>query len=400
MTPDHLQRRSFLLGLGGAVALGGTRLALAQGPAGDRRLVVVMLRGALDGLAAVAPYGDPGFAALRGPHAPPEPGQEGGTLDLGGFFGLHPALPKLHALYRADQATVLHAIAGPWRSRSHFEAQDFLECGATQRLPDGWLNRALATLPAEPAGAARRGLAVGIDVPLLLRGPARVGSFAAQARARPDTYVLASLARLHRADRELGAAFAEGLRARGFSAGVLAGTEPPPPGTSAFVTLASSAGRLLADPRGPRVAALELGGWDTHATQGPRLIGALRMLDDGLDALRQGLGAAWAQTAVLVMTEFGRTARINGTQGTDHGTAGVAFLLGGAVHGGRVVADWPGVGPGRLFENRDLAPTLDLRRIAKGLLADHLGLGEAALLRAFPNSRDATPLPGLVEVAV
>jgi len=398
MTADALQRRGFLLGLGGAMALGGTRLALAQGPAGEKRFVVVMLRGALDGLAAVAPYGDPGFAALRGPHAPPEPGQEGGTLDLGGFFGLHPALPKLHALYAADQALVLHAIAGPWRSRSHFEAQDLLECGTTQRLPDGWLNRALATMPAEAPGAARRGLALGIDVPLLLRGPVRVGSFASRARARPDTQVLAALARLHRADRDLGPAFAEGLRSRGFSAAVLNGQEPPPPGTNGFVTLAGSAARLLADPRGPRVAALELGGWDTHATQGPRLATALHVLDDGLAALRTGLGAAWAETAVLVMTEFGRTARINGTQGTDHGTAGVAFLLGGAVQGGRVVADWPGVGPGRLFENRDLAPTLDLRRLAKGLLAGHLGLNEAALLRAFPNSRGAEPLPGLVKV--
>lgn len=393
MTP---LRRSFLLGLGGAVALGGARLALAQGPAGDRRLIVVLLRGALDGLAAVTPYGDPDFSVLRGRHAPPEPGQEGGTLDLGGFFGLHPALPKLHALYRADQALVLHAIAGPWRSRSHFEAQDFLECGTTQRLSDGWLNRALATMPPEPPGAARRGLALGVDVPLLLRGPARVGSFAGRGRARLNTPLLAALARLHRADPQLGPAFAEGLRARGFSAAVLAGQEPPPPGTGSFAALAGSAGRLLADPRGPRVAALELGGWDTHATQAPRLIGELRALDEGLDALRLGLGAAWAQTAVLVMTEFGRTARINGTQGTDHGTAGVAFLLGGAVRGGRVVADWPGLGPRRLFENRDLAPTLDLRRVAKGLLADHLGLNDTALLRAFPYSREADPLPGLV----
>jgi uncharacterized protein (DUF1501 family) len=397
MRAETLERRSFLLGLGGAMAIGSTRLALAQGPAGEKRLVVVLLRGALDGLAAVAPYGDPGFATLRGPHAPPEPGQEGGTLDLGGFFGLHPALPRLHDLFISDQALVLHAIAGPWRSRSHFEAQDLLECGTTQRLPDGWLNRALAAMPAEAAGEARRGLALGIDVPLLLRGPVRVGSFASQARARPDTYILAALARMHRSDRELGPAFAEGLRSRGFSSGVLAGLEPPPPGTNGFVTLAGSAARLLAEPRGPRVAALELGGWDTHATQGPRLTGALRVLDEGLEALRAGMGAAWSQTAVLVMTEFGRTARINGTQGTDHGTAGVAFLLGGAIRGGRVLADWPGVGPGRLFENRDLAPTLDLRRVAKGLLADHLGLDAAALLRAFPNSRDATPLPGLVE---
>ncbi|WP_424811790.1 DUF1501 domain-containing protein [Roseococcus sp. YIM B11640] len=393
--PGSLPRRSLLLGLG-ATALGGTRLAFAEGPAGDKRFVVVQLRGALDGLAAVAPYGDPDFATLRGAHAPPEPGQDGGTLDLGGRFGLHPALPKLHALYARDEALVLHAVAGPWRSRSHFEAQDLMECGSTQRLRDGWLNRALAAMPAEPRGAARRGLAVGMDVPLLMRGPARVGSYAAPGRARAETHTLATLARWHRADPQLGAPFAEGLRSRGFSAAVLSGQEPPPPGTSSFATMAGAAGRLMADARGPRVAAMELGGWDTHATQGPRLAGALRVLDDGLDALRLGLGPAWAQTVVLVMTEFGRTARINGTQGTDHGTGGVAFLLGGAVRGGRVVADWPGVAPGKLFEGRDLAPTMDLRRVSKAVLADHLGLPAPALLRAFPGSNAVAPLPGLL----
>jgi len=391
------QRRSFLLGLGGALALGGSRLAFADGPAGENRLVVVILRGAMDGLSAVPPYGDPDFAALRGSLALPEPGQEGGVLDLGGRFGMHPALAKLHALYAADQAMVLHAVAGPWRSRSHFEAQDLLEGGATHRLSDGWLNRALASMPGEPAGSARRGLAAGLDVPLLLRGPARVGSFAAQTRSRPDTEALALLARWHAADPQLGPAFAEGLRARGFSAEVLAGQEPAPRGTNGFVALAGSAGRLLADPRGPRVAAMELGGWDTHAAQATRLANALRILDDGLDALRGGLGAAWSRTAVLVMTEFGRTARINGTAGTDHGTAGVAFLLGGAVRGGRVLADWPGLSPDRLFESRDLAPTLDLRRVAKGLLASHLGLDGAPLGRAFPDSATAAPLAGLVD---
>ncbi|MDB5414150.1 MAG: hypothetical protein JWR10_2485, partial [Rubritepida sp.] len=339
---------------------------------------------------------DPDFAELRGSLALPEPGQEGGALDLGGHFGLHPALPKLHALYAANQAMVLHGVAGPWRSRSHFEAQDLLESGATHRLADGWLNRALAAMPAEPGGAARRGLAVGLDVPLLLRGPARVGSFAAATRARPETETLALLARWHGTDPLLGPAFAEGLRARGFSAGVLAGQEPAPRGTNGFVALAGSAGRLLADPHGPRVAAMEVGGWDTHASQAQRLGAALHVLDDGLGALRDGLGAAWPQTAVLVMTEFGRTVRINGTAGTDHGTAGVAFLLGGAVRGGRVLADWPGLAPARLFENRDLAPTMDLRRVAKGLLAGHLGLGPEALARAFPESGDATPLGGLL----
>ncbi|MBS7790934.1 DUF1501 domain-containing protein [Roseococcus sp. SDR] len=390
-----LQRRSFLLGLAGAVALGRSRMAVAAGPLGERRLVVVLLRGALDGLAAVQPYGDPELAALRGPLALPEPGQEGGVLDLGGHYGLHPALPHLHALYRQDQALLLHAVAGPWRNRSHFIAQDFMEMGATRRLPDGWLNRALAAEP-EAAQGARRGLALGLQLPLILRGEVRVGSYAPPGQQVPEPDVLARLAQWHAADPMLGPAFAEGLRSRGFTAAVLAGQEPPPPGMQPFVTLAGAAGRLLAAARGPRVAALELGGWDTHAAQAARLPGPLGALDAGMAALKENLGPAWAETAVLVLTEFGRTARVNGTGGTDHGTAGAAFVIGGAVRGGRVIADWPGLGPGRLFENRDLMPTLDQRRIAKGLLAQHLGLGPAALARAFPESDDAPPLTGLL----
>jgi len=392
-----LQRRSFLLGLAGAITIGRSRMAVAAGPLGERRLVVVLLRGALDGLAAVQPYGDADLLGLRGPLALPEPGQEGGVLDLGGYFGLHPGLGRLHALYRQDQALMLHAVAGPWRSRSHFEAQDFMESGAGRRLPDGWLNRALAGQP-ETAEGARRGLAVGLDVPLLLRGAVRVGSYAPHGRNHPETETLALLARWHHADPVLGPAFAEGLRARGFSAAVLAGHEPLPAGTHGFVGLASAAGRLLASGTGPRVAALELGGWDTHANQAGRLAGPLRALDEGLDALRVSLGPAWSETAVLVLTEFGRTVRINGTGGTDHGTGGVAFILGGAVRGGRVIADWPGLAGTRLHENRDLMPTMDQRRIAKGLLAGHLGLAPAALSRAFPDSDAATPFRGLLRV--
>lgn len=392
----NLQRRAFLLGLGGAVALGNARMAVAAGPAGEKRLVVVMLRGALDGLAAVAPYGDPDHAELRGPLALPEPGHEGGVLDLGGRFGLHPSLSRMHALYAADQAIMLHAVAGPWRSRSHFLAQDLMESGATQRLEQGWLNRALAALPAEREGHSRLGLAVGLELPLLLRGAVRVGSYAPGSRPHPDTGTLALLARWHAKDGVLGPAFAEGLRARGFSMAVLEGQAPPPPGANAFVTLAGAAGRLLADPRGPRVAAMEVGGWDTHTDQVAQLGRALRRLDEGIDALREGLGDAWSQTAVLIMTEFGRTARFTGSTGTDHGTAGVSFVLGGAVRGGRVLADWPGLAPSRLYENRDLMATMDLRRIAKGLLAGHLGLDAEALARAFPGSEDATPLQGLL----
>jgi uncharacterized protein (DUF1501 family) len=393
--PMILQRRSFLLGLAGAVALGRSRMAVAAGPLGERRLVVVLLRGALDGLSAVQPYGDPDLAGLRGPLALPDPGQEGGVLDLGGFYGLHPALPQMHALYRQGEALMLHAVAGPWRSRSHFLAQDLMEVGATRRMPDGWLNRALAAEP-ETTQGARRGLAVGLDLPLIMRGPVRVGTYAPPGRLGPEPDTLAVLAQWHATDPVLGPAFAEGLRARGFSAAVLAGQEPPPAGANPFVALAGAAGRLLAAERGPRVAALEIGGWDTHAGQLGRLAGPFGALDAGIAALKASLGPAWAETAVLVLTEFGRTVRVNGTGGTDHGTAGVAFVLGGAVRGGRVIADWPGLGQGRLFENRDLMPSMDQRRIAKGLLGQHLGLGPAAIARAFPESEDAPALRGLL----
>ena len=391
-----LSRRAALLGLAGGLSLGRSRLAMAAAPtarAGEARLVVVLLRGALDGLSPVQPYAEANFPELRGPLALPEPGREGGLLDLGGRFGLHPAMARLHAMYAAGQLLPVHAVAGHYRSRSHFDAQDYLESGAGQRLTSGWLNRALSAMPGGEGGS-RPGIAVGVDVPLLMRGPVRVGSYAPPGNARVDTDTMARLVALHRADPLLGAPFVEGLRARGFSAAVLAGSLAPPGDRNGFVALASAAGRLMAAPEGPRVAALEIGGWDTHAAQGPRLANLLRDLDTGLDGLRLGLGDAWGRTAVLVATEFGRTVRVNGTGGTDHGTAGVAFILGGAVAGGRVLAHWPGLAD--LFENRDLAPTTDLRSLAKGLLRDHLKLPAAALAEAFPGGGDAAPQAGLV----
>ncbi|WP_135468342.1 DUF1501 domain-containing protein [Crenalkalicoccus roseus] len=386
-------RRGFLLGLAATVAVGRTRMAFARLP-GERRLVVVILRGALDGLYAVQPYGDPALAGLRGPLALPEPGREGGLLDMGGFFGLHPALSALHGMYAAGEALVLHAVAAPHRSRSHFEAQDLLEGGAPERLSSGWLNRALAAVPNPPE--ARAGLAVGTGVPLLLRGPTPVGAYAPPGLARPSPELLDRLAALHAADPRLGPAFAEGLRARGFAEQAMGGTAAGPEQRGSFPDLAAAAARLLAEPQGPRVAALELGGWDTHTGQAARLQGPLRALDAGLAAMREGLGPHWARTAVLVVTEFGRTARVNGNNGTDHGTGGAAFLLGGAVAGGRVLADWPGLDEAALFEGRDLAPTLDLRRLAKGVLRDHLLLPPAAVAQAFPGSDAAPPLGGLL----
>lgn len=387
----RIGRRGLLLGLGATFALGRNRLALAQAP-GEARLVVVLLRGALDGLFAVQPYADPGMPALRRALMLPEPGQEGGLLDLGGRFGLHPALGNLHALYRENQALLLHAVAGPYRSRSHFDAQDMLELGG-ERLTSGWLNRALQALPG--SGQARAGLAVGAAVPLLLRGPVPVGAYAPPGFDQPSPDLIHRLAALHRAEPRLAPVFAEGMRARGFATQTL-GEPVREPDRGSFPRLAAAAGRLLAEREGPRVAALEIGGWDTHAQQVNRIVGPLRSLDDGLGQLRTALGAAWARTAVLVVTEFGRTARVNGNLGTDHGTGTVAFVVGGAVAGGRVVADWPGLDRDDLLENRDMRPTRDLRTVAKGLLRDHLRLPEAAVAQAFPDSAQAPAMRGLV----
>lgn len=388
-----VSRRSALLGLGAAVSLGRVSLAMAAAPT-DRRFVVVLLRGALDGLAAVTPYGDPAFAALRGEARPGGgdglPG--GGLLDLGGFYGLHPALSGLHAMYGQGELLPVHAVAGPVRTRSHFEAQDLLESGAEQRMDSGWLNRAVQGMA--PAGPNGLPLSVGVSLPLLLRGPATVGAFAPQSFQQPQPDLYARLVALHEHDPVTGPAIREGLQERGFSGATLGADRNPE--RYAFPALAAAAGRLLATADGPRIAAMELGGWDTHAAQGARLVGPLRQLDAGLVALKEALGTAWRQTAVLVITEFGRTVRLNGTGGTDHGTGAAAFVAGGAVAGGRVLADWPGLAAGRLFEARDLQPTMDVRALAKGLLAGHLGLSASVVARAFPGSDRVTGASGLL----
>jgi uncharacterized protein (DUF1501 family) len=388
----QLSRRAALLGLSSAFALGRASLALAAAPT-DRRFVVVILRGAMDGLSVVVPHGDPALAGLRGELVPES------LLDLGDFYGLHPALTNLHTMYQAGELLPVHAVAGPTRVRSHFEAQDCLESGADHRMTSGWLNRAVAALPAgsasRPEGEA---IAIGVAVPLLLRGPGTVGNWAPHGTAVAQADLYAQIAALNQRDSLIGPAMAEGLRARGFTNQVLAADDAQFQGKNryAFPALARAAGEMLRAEDGPRVAAMEIGGWDTHVAQVTRLARVLRDLDGGLASLKDGLGTAWKQTVVLVMTEFGRTVRVNGTKGTDHGTATVALVLGGVVTGGRVLADWPGLAGGKLLENRDLQPTCDLRSVAKGLLAEHLGLDQSALDTVFPDSVNATPTARLI----
>jgi uncharacterized protein (DUF1501 family) len=398
-----LTRRSTLLGLSAAFTMSGVKFALADAP-GDKRFVVVLLRGALDGMSAVVPYGDANLAALRPSLIPAAPGQEDGMYDLGGFYGLNPNLPGIYAIYGQGEALPIHAVAGPYRTRSHFEAQDLLQIGMPREgITSGWLNRVLAELPAKP-GAMPAGLSVGIGTPLLLQGKVRVGAYAPEHFATPSPDLYARIAALNANDPLTGPAIATALHGDAFDKSILSDDATSQPGDAgraggAFPALAAHAGALLAAANGPRVAAFQLEGWDTHGNQVGGLKAPLSGLDAGLTALKTALGPAWKTTMVLVMTEFGRTAAMNGTNGTDHGTATVAFVLGGNVNGGKVGGTWPGLSAGQLFENRDLAPTMDIRSVAKGALAAHLNLDSGALARVFPGSGDAAPLNGLVRTA-
>ncbi len=387
-------RREVLKALGGLVAVAGLP-GLAVAAAGtERRLVFVFLRGGLDGLSAVPAYGDPDFSGKRGELAIASPGTTGGALKLDGMFGLSPFLVEMHKLYEAKELAVVHAVASPYRERSHFDAQNLLENGTGKPFgrDAGWLNVALA----EGAGAS--GLALGPNVPLVLRGPTKVSSWSPSVLPAPDPDLLERLAQLYRNDPLLAKSFAAAREAQGLMEGQGRGGMPGG-GPQAAVQLARAAGTFLAKRDGPRVATIDFGGWDTHANQigefSP-LTRNLRMLDRGVATLKGTLGPAWNHTAVLIVTEFGRTVAINGSRGTDHGTAGVAFVAGGVVRGGRVIADWPGLSDRALHEGRDLRPTLDLRALFKVALAAQLGLGEAALeTKVFPDSRGVKPLEGL-----
>ncbi len=391
-----ITRRATLAGLFAPLLTAPGMSAAFAAAATSRRFVVILLRGGLDGLHAVPPHADPGLAAARSRLAVPPPGAEGGALPLDGHFGLHPALAGLHGLYGERLLTVFHAVGGFSPERSHFIAQDCLECGAGERLSSGWLNRLAAALPQKPGGA-QTALAVGVSLPLLLRGPASVGSFLPQGAQRPPADLYAQVLALHRTDPVTGPALAAGMAERDYAAGVIGADDSKDTATRfSFANLALSAGKLLAAPDGPRLAALELGGWDTHAAQANRLTQPLKSLDAGILALRTGLGAAWNQTVVLIATEFGRTVRENGTNGTDHGTGMAAFLAGGAVQGGSVLADWPGLGEKDLHEARDLRPTTSLRAITRTVLAEHYGLNAATLADILPGSERDKLLKALV----
>lgn len=392
-------RRTFLASAGALVAWSYMPQFAYAAPR-DPRLVVVILRGAMDGLAVVPPVGDPDYEALRGDLAIGVPGLEA-ALPLDGFFGLNDAMPLLHARYQSGEALIIHAAATPYRERSHFDGQDVLESGmpAPKASRTGWLNRAVEALPRGEKVRRADGLAVGSTVPLILQGDAPTLTWA------PPRFEIAQADTIERlrdlymhTDPELARVFSTGLDVDAMAAE--AGGGKGGGLVKSFRELAAGSGQLLAREDGPRVAALSYNGWDTHYKMGAdegRLAGLLEALDASLEALATTMAPVWHDTAVAVITEFGRTARANGSDGTDHGTATTAFLLGGAVNGGRIVADWPGLKPSQLLEDRDLAPTTDLRALLKGVLRDHLGIAEERLTtHVFPDSIGVRPMEDLI----
>jgi uncharacterized protein (DUF1501 family) len=383
--------------------------------AGRRRLVVVFLRGAVDGLSVVVPHGEPQYYRARSTIALARPGQDGGVLDLDGRFGLHPALAPLMPLWQSRRLAFVHAAGSTDPTRSHFDAQDYMESGTPGRkaTPDGWLNRLLGAEPAPAGGGASvtRGISVGAVLPRIWAGPHPVATIANGAKAgRPTVLDRPQVARafdgLYAGDDAMSRAYRESQASRhevndamnAMDAADMAREQqvadngaPLPNG---FPEDAARLATLMRRDANVQVAFMALGGWDTHVNQGGatgQLAGRLRPLGQGLAALAAGLGPAFDDTTVVVVSEFGRTLRQNGTGGTDHGHGNVMWLLGGDIAGGRVHGRWPGLDASALYEGRDLAVTTDFRQVLAGVCRYQLGLPDARLADVFPGF-DAAPL--------
>ena len=404
MTYRPGSRRDLLKTMGASAALtlwdAPLKFAFAA-LSGDRRLVFVILRGAVDGLAAVPPHGDKNYAGLRGQLALSLDGPTP-LHDLDGMFGLHPAFANLKTLYDAKELAVFQNICSPYRDRSHFDGQNVLETGAMtpHAIGDGWLNRALAPMG---MGDGVHALAVAQTPPLLLTGPSRATSWMPAQLPTPDAAFLAKVKRLYAGDTILSRSLDDALSLQ--NAAMIASDDPADrragPGTAANLNpLFAGAGRLLAANDGPRIAVLDVSGWDTHINQGAgdgALARRFAALDAGIDALKTSLGPAWDKTAIVMATEFGRTARPNGNGGTDHGTGAAAFVLGGAVAGGQVRCEWTGLKDAALQDGRDQPARTDLRALFKGVLAEHMGVPAGALnTTVFPDSAGAAPITGLI----
>ena len=396
-----LTRRNVLKTAGTAALLGSVapaRVAFGSAPT-ENRLAIVILRGGLDGLHAVPPYGDPRYRALRPTIAVPPPGEEDGALDLNGTFGLHPALAPLQPLYAQKQLLIVQAATTGYAERSHFDGQNVLENGTNipYGAQDGWLNRALLRLN---DGDRRLGLSVGHSVPLVMRGDARVQTWAPTNLPQVDNDFLNRLAYVYEQDSMLADALREARQSQDMTSGMMERGKARGGPRGQYKALSKAAGQLLAAPDGPRIAVFEANGWDTHFGQIFRLRQQLGELAAGLMTFKDSLGPAWDKTAVIVLSEFGRTAAENGSRGTDHGVGGIALLLGGVVAGGRLAGDWPGLSERALYQGRDVQPTTDYRALLKAMLSERMGLDEAFIEdTVFPSSRAVPAMNGLFRSA-
>jgi uncharacterized protein (DUF1501 family) len=383
---------------------GGAAMAQVLGPivaaradAAPQRMVVVMLRGAVDGLNVVVPYGDAAYYESRSTIAIPKPGAENGALPLDGHFALHPSLDALMPLWNEKKLAFIHAAGSPDPSRSHFDAQQFIENGTPGRATtaDGWMNRTLAALPGprNPTDA----LSVGATLPFILRGPASVanlplGPNAAQPMAIDKPEIASAFDKLYAGSGRQADAYRQGREARTQLVADMSGEQQmadngaPPANT--LPALATRLARLMTQDGHIRLVFASLGGWDTHVNQGNhagQLANRLKPLGDGLAALAQGLGGVWNDTVVVVISEFGRTVHENGNGGTDHGHGNVIWVMGGPVNGGKIYGDWPGLAAAQLYEGRDLAVTTDYRHPLAMILERHLRLPDSAMAKIFPG---------------
>lgn len=356
----------------------------------ESRLVVIVLRGAMDGLDAIRPYGDPLLARLRRNFSA---GPDGGALDLDGFHALHPRLAPLMPLWERGELAFAHAVSTPYRDkRSHFDGQDLLEAGTGNDLPidwrsGGWLNRMLQVLPGSTAETA---YAVGIEPMKILSGDAAHLGWAPRTQLVVSPQAQLLLDHVYHDDPIFRDAARDAFRIADEADG---GARARGPAADAIALGSFTAARLNAQ---ARVAAFSLAGWDSHANQ-PQVIGrALDGLAAAILALRDGLGRNWDSTTVLAMTEFGRTVRENGSGGTDHGTGGALIMAGGAIRGGRAYGDWPGLGEGQLYAGRDLMPTRDIRAYAAWAMRGQFGLSRDILESSIFPGLDLGADPGIL----
>ncbi|TAN03898.1 MAG: DUF1501 domain-containing protein [Rhodanobacteraceae bacterium] len=395
-----ITRRQFLANaaVGTATLLVWPKLTFAA-TGSDTRFLFVLLRGGLDGLESVPPYGDPGYQAIRGALAlSPSAARPAHRLD--NVFALHPSFDYAAQLYAQGQFMPVVAAAPPYWGRSHFQAQNCVENGTSK--PDGaqtgWLNRCIACMPGVD------GLACAAVMPLTMRGPAKVETWSPPLPTEVNPILLQRLQPLYAADARLAAPFARAIAQQTDSPVPESGTGMMAKGGSGqkkqggLPVMMDAAGGFMGKSDGTRVAFVEDDGWDTHANEAAIVTRKIAELDAGLKAFRQSIGPMWQRTVLIVATEFGRTAHINGTGGTDHGTGGSMFLAGGALRGGHVTGRWPGIGSGELYQNRDVHATTDFRSVFKGVLATHLGVSALALeSRVFPGSAGAAPMENLVD---